>query len=60
MPQLKPGTNTPDKDVPMHGVEKKGDRACQHDYCSASRCRLDVAADAIARLKARADKLALS
>jgi hypothetical protein len=43
----KPGKNSPDKDIPLHGIEKKGDKSCQHDYCPGPDCRLDVAADAI-------------
>jgi hypothetical protein len=53
----KPGENEPDKDIPLHGVEKKDDRACRHDYCTGPDCRLDVAADAIKRLGNRLDSI---
>jgi hypothetical protein len=56
----KPGKNSPDKDIPLHGIEKKGDKSCQHDYCPGPDCRLDVAADAIKHLGKRLDSLVRS
>lgn len=51
----KPGVNSPDDDIPLHGIEKKGDRICRHDYCPGPDCRLDVAADAVSKLRKRLD-----
>lgn len=50
--------NSPDRDVPLRGVEKKSDRACHHNYCRDDACRLDVAERTVEYIKARLDRLA--
>jgi hypothetical protein len=53
----KSGENIPDRDVPLHGIEKKGDRACRHDYCRGDQCRLDEAERAIGGIARRLDRI---
>jgi hypothetical protein len=53
----KEGRTEPSKDVPLHGVEKKGDRACRHDFCTGSDCRLDTVGTVLTNVVGRLDKI---